>query len=378
MWDDRNYMKIVIATGIFIPEIGGPATYAVKITEELLKLGHEVKIVSYSDQSEYDFDKDLVYPVFRIKRTNKLVNYFNYFKTLQKVAKDANRIYSFDHFSAGIPTALFCSIFKKDFYIRVGGDFIWERYLDLHEETISLADFYKQGLHLTAEKKRFKIISWVFHRTTGIIFTTTFQLKIFQEYYKLAPERLFIVNNPINKVTQISRDNVNKEIIMAGRFINKNNILNLIKAFKDIKDHSYKLILIGEGSIKPKMVQLIKELNVSDRISIETKLSREDLGKRMANAYFGIWPSLTDISPNSMLESLSANVPVVSSTEIGFDWLKDKIKTFDPRDVSDITKTINSLLNPVEYQKYQKNINSINYEYTYIQAAKDTIDILKT
>jgi len=35
-----------------------------------------------------------------------------------------------------------------------------------------------------------------------------------------------------------------KEIIMVGRFMHKNNVLNLIKAFKDVKDHSYKLILI--------------------------------------------------------------------------------------------------------------------------------------
>mgnify|MGYP006452990875 CR=1 FL=1 len=54
-------MKILIASGIFIPEPGGPATYAVKIAEEFLKLGHQVSIITYSDKSEYDFDKDLAY-----------------------------------------------------------------------------------------------------------------------------------------------------------------------------------------------------------------------------------------------------------------------------------------------------------------------------
>ena len=90
-------MKILIASGIFIPEPGGPATYAVKIAEEFLKLGHQVSIITYSDKSEYDFDKDLAYSVLRIKRSNKLANYLNYFKALQKEAKDADRIYSFDH-----------------------------------------------------------------------------------------------------------------------------------------------------------------------------------------------------------------------------------------------------------------------------------------
>ena len=370
-------MKILIATGIFIPEVGGPATYANKIAKELLALGHQVQIITYSDKSEYEVDKKLPYSVFRIKRSNKLINYWNYFKTLKKVAKDTDVVYSFDHFSAGIPSALYSMIFKKDFYIRVGGDFIWERYLDFNEEDISLDDFYKKSLHLKSENKRFKIIKWVFSRTTGIIFTTKFQLSIFQQYYTLAAEKLFVINNPIDKDIQISRDNINKEIIFAGRFIRNNNLLNLIKAFKDITNHSYKLILIGEGPIKNKMQRLIKELDLTNRVSVESKLSREDLSTRMSNAYLAVWPSLTDISPNSMLEALSINVPVVSSVEIGFDWLKDKIETFDPRKVPEITQIINNLLDPENYNNYQKNINSINYKYSYNQAAKDTINILK-
>ena len=111
-------MKILIATGIFIPEVGGPATYANKIAKELLALGHQVQIITYSDKSEYEVDKKLPYSVFRIKRSNKLINYWNYFKTLKKVAKDTDVVYSFDHFSAGIPSALYSMIFKKDFYIK--------------------------------------------------------------------------------------------------------------------------------------------------------------------------------------------------------------------------------------------------------------------
>lgn len=370
-------MKIIIASGIFLPELGGPATYAAKISQEFIKLGHQVKIITYSDKSEYDFDKSLKYPVFRIKRANKISNYINYFKALHRAAKDTDRIYAFDHFSAGIPSAIFSKIYKKDFYIRVGGDFIWERYLDYNDEVFTLRDFYDKNLHLKAENTRFRIIKWVFKQTSGIIFTTQFQLQIFKKYYDLSPDKLFVVNNPINKDIDISRKEFNKEIIMAGRFISKNNILNLIRAWQNIKDTSYRLILIGEGALKSKMEVLIKELGLTERVIIEPKLSREDLSQRLSKAYLAIWPSLTDISPNSMLEALNVNVPVVSSSEIGFDWLKDKIKIFDPRNVDDISQTINNLLDESNYKKYQEIIDSIEYSYDYAQAAQDTINILK-
>ena len=40
-------MKILIATGIYPPDIGGPAKYAKSLRDEFAKLGHKVKIVKY-------------------------------------------------------------------------------------------------------------------------------------------------------------------------------------------------------------------------------------------------------------------------------------------------------------------------------------------
>src|SRR3989344_3417186 len=41
-------MKILIATGIFPPHIGGPAQYAKNLQIEFEKLGHEVKVATYT------------------------------------------------------------------------------------------------------------------------------------------------------------------------------------------------------------------------------------------------------------------------------------------------------------------------------------------
>lgn len=365
-------MKIVIASGIFVPELGGPATYAPKLAQEFLALGHQVKVLSYSDQSHYDIDRNFSYPVVRIKRSNKILNYIKYFLALVKNAKDADVIYAFDHLSAGLPAALFCQLFSKKLYIRVGGDFIWERYLENNGEALTLREFYDKGVYKS--DSRFKIIKYVFSKATGIIFTTKFQRDIFEKYYNLDSKNLFIINNPIDKSQAVFREDISKDIIFAGRFINKNNILNLIKAFKNLVDDSYNLILIGEGPLQKQMEYVIAKSNLSN-VKIFPKLSREELKQKIANAYMLVWPSLTDISPNSMLEALSIGVPIVSSREIGFDWLKDKIKTFNPKDVEDITNTIASLLDTNIYQDYQSSLSNIDYSYNYNQAAKDTINI---
>ena len=40
-------MKILIVTGIFEPEIGGPAEYTPKLAAGLFERGHEVKVLTY-------------------------------------------------------------------------------------------------------------------------------------------------------------------------------------------------------------------------------------------------------------------------------------------------------------------------------------------
>ena len=356
-------MKILIATGIYIPEIGGPATYIPNLVKEFIKLGHQVKIITYSDISKFEGDDNVI----RVKRSNKLSNYYRYYKALKKEVKGYDIIYAFDHFSAGIPSALISKKYKIPLYIRVGGDFIWERYLDRSKDLITLKDFYRKGIYRKEENLRFKIIKWVFKNTKGIIFTTKFQKDIFKEYYNLENNKLYNISNPINIVKK-EKEESNKEIIFAGRFINKNNIINLIKAFQKLNNKDFKLILIGEGYLE-------KEIKTSDNIIIQSRLSREELRARIAKAYLVVFPSITDISPNTMLECLSVNTPFISSTEIGFDWIKDKIRLFNPLDINSIIKEIKRFLNKEEYNNYLEVIKKIDYNYTYNQASKDTIKI---
>ena len=367
-------MKIVIATGIFIPELGGPATYAPNIAQEFIKLGHRVSILTYSDKDKYDFDKELAYPLFRIKRSNKILNYFRYYRALVKTAKDADIIYAFDYLSAGLPATLFCRFYKKALFIRTGGDFLWEKHLDESQEMLTLREFYETGVY-KKQKTRLKIIKWVLSRAKGIIFTTNFQKEIFAKFYKLDSKRLFVVPNPPSSTDIIvKREESNKEIIFAGRLNFVHNIINLIAAFSSIKDHSYQLVLIGEGPLQEKIEEIISNLAVKN-IRLEGKLSRPELRQRLASSYLAIFPSLTDISPNTILECLDSKIPFISSQEIGFDWLVDKIITFDPKNIREIREKIEYLLDKANYDNYQKTITSLEYDYNYQKAALDTIKI---
>ena len=46
-------MRILIATGIFPPEIGGPATYSKLVSDELPQRGIDVTILKFADVRKY-------------------------------------------------------------------------------------------------------------------------------------------------------------------------------------------------------------------------------------------------------------------------------------------------------------------------------------
>src|SRR3989338_6307476 len=105
----KEIKKIVIATPLYPPESGGPATYAKVLEEELPKLGIDVVVVKYSD----------------VRR--RFFRHLRYFLLVSKAARDADLVYALDAVSVGFPAMLAPKRRRKRFLVKVVGDFAWEQ-----------------------------------------------------------------------------------------------------------------------------------------------------------------------------------------------------------------------------------------------------------
>src|SRR5690348_4426248 len=61
-------LKLLIITGIFPPDIGGPASYVPSIAGELVNRGHKVVVLTLSDTVDHD-DRSYCFQVHRIRRS---------------------------------------------------------------------------------------------------------------------------------------------------------------------------------------------------------------------------------------------------------------------------------------------------------------------
>src|SRR3989344_1553976 len=97
----ENKMKILICTGIYYPDIGGPATYSKLLFDELPKKGVFVEVLSFGE----------------VRRLPKIIRHYAYYKRVKKIARNFDVIYVQDPVSVGLPTALACEKQNKKFVI---------------------------------------------------------------------------------------------------------------------------------------------------------------------------------------------------------------------------------------------------------------------
>ena len=104
-------MKILIATSIFPPDIGGPATYSKILADELPKRGVGVDVLSYG---------------FISPEAPKIFRYLIYFLKIFKRAFGADLLYAQDPVF-GLAACISALILRKKFVLKVVGDYAWEQ-----------------------------------------------------------------------------------------------------------------------------------------------------------------------------------------------------------------------------------------------------------
>ena len=104
-------MKVFIATGLYPPETGGPATYTKLIEQELPKYGIAVFVLPFSV----------------VRHLPSGVRHVAYFFKILRRARGADIIYAQDPVSVGLPAYWASLTLGKKFMVRVPGDYAWEQ-----------------------------------------------------------------------------------------------------------------------------------------------------------------------------------------------------------------------------------------------------------
>ncbi len=191
-------LRILLITGIFPPDIGGPATYVPRIASALTKRGHEITAVTLSDHTDHD---DALYP-FRVvrllRKTFKPWRWLLTVWTLIRHGKDAEVL-----FVNGLAMeAVMANYFlRRPMVLKVVGDFAWERAKGRGWVEEQFEEFQKKRYRLKVEMLRM-LRNWWTRRADKVIVPSQY-LAQWISGWGISKENLAVIHNAVETVGEI-------------------------------------------------------------------------------------------------------------------------------------------------------------------------------
>ncbi len=301
----RFFMKVILATGIYPPAIGGPATYVEELGKRLVENGCEVTVITYGD----DVPEHDPLRVIRVsKKGGPTTRWTRYAAALRKHGAHADIVYAFSSVSVGVPLLL-ARLKGPRKILRLGGDFLWERFTD-RGGMLSLKEWYARGFWFHG------VMNGILKSLDHIVFSTAFQEELYDRFYRQLPLHS-VIENALPAGEPILRQRHQPlRLLFLGRFVAFKNIGALLTALCDLPEMV--LTIVGSGPLEVALKSQVEQLGLQLRVTFQPQIS----GGRKKQLLFLehdllVLPSLTEISPNAALEARASGLPVLLTEETG-------------------------------------------------------------
>ncbi|HLP86298.1 MAG TPA: glycosyltransferase family 4 protein [Candidatus Paceibacterota bacterium] len=281
--------------------LGGAQVHVLDLTTGMQSLGHTVALMCPMGGW---LDKEFTKTNNNFYANNYFDNTINPFKIIKacfainKAIKDFNPDIIACHSSVAGVLGRFMSIFHKNLKVT----------FTAHSWAFTDGSSFARKVLMIPIEKFLSIF------TDKIICVSSFDKDIALKYKIAKNEKIKVVYNGVS-----NRELRNLEKKEAFRIITVTRLDYpklpelLIKAFASIKEPDMELVIVGYGSRKGKVISLIKELNLNDKVQILDSLTKEDVIPQLAISDLFVLISKHEGLPITILEAMSVGLPVVAS-----------------------------------------------------------------
>ncbi|MBP6924266.1 MAG: glycosyltransferase family 4 protein [Candidatus Pacebacteria bacterium] len=289
-------MKVLIATGLYPPEIGGPATYTVLLEKELPKLGYSVDVVAFTRSTKFP----------------RVIRHIHFFLRVIKHAVSADLIFAQDVSSAGFPAWLVAKILGKRFFIRVPGDYAWEQSTQRFGVKEGIDEFQNKKYSFKVETLR--LVQKIVTKYADIVVTPSNYFKHLVTNWGVNPKKVHAIYNGVDlDIKADLPEKVGKKMIVtSGRLVPWKGFDVLIKIMKDLPD--WDLVILGSGPEEERLKELSVRCNVVDRVHLMGQATRQQVFGWCCIADVFVLNTHFESFSYQIVEAMYSGTPVITTT----------------------------------------------------------------
>jgi glycosyltransferase involved in cell wall biosynthesis len=310
-------MHIFVASGIFHPEAGGPATYLYRLLPDIVARGHHVRVLAFGDAPSAGYG----YPLTRIPRRVLPVRWLDYARAARPEIARADLIFIN---SLGLPLV---GTGRKPRVLKVVGDLAWERAVNKGwippSEDI---DAFQRGRYPLRVRMLQVQRAREVQRMDRIIVPSNY-LREMVIGWGAPPERVQVITNalapdaqtstisPTDALAELGLDADDPLLLTVARLVPWKGIDHLIRAIRVVPD--VRLIIAGEGPDEARLRAITDAEGLTERVVFLGRVARERLGCYFRAADYTVLYSGYEGLSHTLLESLLAGTPVIASDKGG-------------------------------------------------------------
>ena len=307
-------MEVIQVCPAFFPYRGGLETHVKEISKRLTNSGFDVQIYTTDPTGRLPKKQKidgLKILRFRAFSPNRL--YFfapRLYSALRRTENvDVIHAHGYPNFPA-LATALARNRNKKPFVFTA-------HYGGYDVQTLGASTWR------TAAKKcyNFSMGRYIFSKANAVIIVAKFERELLKQKFGVDEDKIKYIPNGVN-VREFNHPTKNDQdietILYVGRLEKYKGVHFLIEAFTEVKPSfpNSRLLIVGSGSYKEKLVNLTSSFGLQDSVSFLENVPQEHLTKLYSSSNVFVTLSQFEGQPIALIEAMSSGLPVIA-TKVG-------------------------------------------------------------
>jgi glycosyltransferase involved in cell wall biosynthesis len=303
-------VKVLIVTGIWPPDVGGPASHAPDVADFLRSRGHEVEVVTTADAPPAPRE----YPVRAVPRHHRLgIRHYRGAALVHHRAREADVVYTTGMFGR---SALGASLARKPYVVKLTADPAFERSRRRGLVEGNVDEFQRRAGGPAVAALRLARNAEL--RRAAHVFTPSAYLRDLVLSWRVQSERVSVLPNPAPLVPPLrEREELRRSfglngatLAFAGRLTAQKSLERAVEAVAGAD--GVELLIAGEGPDREPLERRVAALGLAGRVRFLGAQPRERIVELFRAADASILTSSWENFPHTVIEALSVGTPVLA------------------------------------------------------------------